>query len=185
MQNTLESLAIKEPLTLGDLGSIFWAESYLSKVGEWEAGNFANFLKWCNEGWITHYYVPYGGGFGLTLRLSQPLKENSFACVRIFRGWVVQNDSIAIGTESEFHSAEGEVALQELVLPEGLVLCLRDLLLELEGEELFCLYDSLPQEEGDPLEVWIEFHGCEKLPTTPEDLLKLIAERLKRAVSSS
>ncbi len=179
MKNTLELLDVKEPISLGDFGSIFWSVSHISGKGDpddWHT--FEDFVKFCNQDWVQHYDIPFGGGFTLSLKLNKPLRDHGFESARIFVDYLMST------IKSEFTSERGEVSLEELTFPKELILCLKDLLLEFGGEELFCHYCCLP-EEGDPMEVGVEFVGCQRLTMERDDLLGYVATRLSQALCAN
>lgn len=176
MIDTLESLSVKEPISLGSFGSIFWSESCLSGKGDPEDWrSFEDFLKFCNQDWEQHYALPYGGDFALTLKLNKPLRDSGFESVSIRADYLMSTIS------SNFTSDGERVSIERLTLPKELTLCLKDILLDLKGEELFCHYCCLPK-EGNPMEVDIEFIGCHELTMKPDDLLGYVATRLSQAL---
>ncbi|MBI2175443.1 MAG: hypothetical protein HYU35_01790 [Parcubacteria group bacterium] len=177
----LESVAMKEPISLGEVGTLFWSKSHYTKQRLW-GDTFEEFFKWCGEGWTSHYRLPRGGSFGLVLNLHRPLRQSGAECVRIFRGVRLQDGAVVTETKISTDEDDRRMFLKNLSLPVKFVLCLRALLMELEGEELFCDYCCLP-EEGDALRVYVDFDDCQALTMEPDALLLHIAARFAEAFS--
>lgn len=173
MQDTLDGFGVREPLMVRDFGTVFWSPSYCSApfqtTGEGSFPTFGAFLA--QTCWTTHYAIPSYGGCTLVLTLSAPLRTEGF-----------ENADICVdrlmGTMKRSYTRDWEkVPVTSLSIPQVLIERLERLLLEWLGERLMVHYCCLP-EEGDPSTILVEFSGCQRLLTDPDETLRYIAKRL-------
>lgn len=181
MHDTMDALRIKEPLPVGNFGSIFWSRS--SKSGKSPDSfpgpdNLPDFEDFLNQLWTVHYSIPQYGGLTLDLQLPAPLRTEGFENVDISIDWLT-----GIIERSYTRDWDQQAQITDLSIPRPLIERLEKLLREWQGKRLMIHYCCLP-EEGDPTIIWAEFSGCHRLPINPDETLQYIAENLSEVLAN-
>jgi hypothetical protein len=174
--DVLGSLRIKKPVLIPGLGKIFWSTSYRSSKYTKEVDFLdSNYVPH----WVTHFCVPKVNNvlesdfqyFNLDLRLEKPFEMGVY-------NWATKDVNSLLGTTDVQYIANGnnDATLDQLSLPEYLVLSLESMLSKFNGESMLCQYYSMSGD--DPLLVKIEFIHCETSKMQRDDLLMTIASML-------
>ena len=177
MDDTIESLRIQEPISIPNLGLLFWLPSHV--FGERCHDDWQKFIS---QKWTTHYAVPSPScyekrqDFGFKLVLNQPFRTSGFDNIDIRVDYLLRT----IETDYTVDWEQG-VSIDKLSLPNNFVLALKSILLNLHGTELSCYNGCI--DDDDLRKVMIEFKGCETWEVDRDDLLLSIASILALEMS--
>jgi hypothetical protein len=184
--DTLNCLKIKEPVAIPGLGSIFWAPTYAhGPTGmdrNWK--DFEEFSDYLDTHPSTlHFGIPGGYYSSVIIHLTEPLSDTVHCAARIYPTAVdiIKNKKEA-AFMSEFFNLDppGEYSVRGEDVPpdkspiQDICSVVKQILTRYRGESAFVHYNPDPEENGHPLQVWIEFDGCHDLPWA-DQLLPILA----------
>lgn len=174
MHDTIAAFKIKEPLPIGNVGSVFWRRSYES--AERRRDDYPTFTAFVDQPWTAHYATPQYGDLTIDLILPTPLRTEGFESIDIFIDYLMKT------IERDYARDWKKVQISDLATPQRLIECLEKILREWQGERLMIHYNCLPM-EGDPTTIWAEFSGCRRLPGGPDESLQHIADSLSEVLA--
>lgn len=172
-RDLMENLAIKTPLPVRDIGTVFWSVSYFSGKPEYQYADFEMFVK---QPWTVHYSVPRYGGLRVDIKLNKPLRCRGDG----YESVIIDIDYLMCTIDREFvRDWDQRAKIHELSIPRRVIERLESLLRQWQGERLHIYYDCL-EDDSDIWTIWAEFSGCRRLTTNPDHTLLHIQEVLNR-----